>query len=251
MLYRRFGSIYSRLILRKQDEMRRIEATLQAMDKTDEANNHGKYLQSHVVDDKRKNIPGAWPESRANLMDKLEKKALDYAELLLKTHQLKSLGQPSSREYRNVLHFMENDGGQLYEEESGFIYDKEDLVTLRPGREHAWLDGIIERTLQIFRCRLLKFIFCSKDTREKTKDSAIHYYDRTRISVCATMIIMTIILILLIVPIWLLYRFSITGSLATSPDTIAVILVFTLFFSVVLSTFTKAKRHEILAASAG
>lgn len=251
MLYRRFGSIYSRLILRKQDEMRRIEATLQAMDKTDEANNHGKYLKSHVVDDKRKNIPSAWPESRANLMDKLEKKALDYAELLLKTHQLKSLGQPSSREYRNVLHFMENDGGQLYEEESGFIYDKEDLVTLRPGREHAWLDGIIERTLQIFRCRLLKFIFCSKGTREKTEDSAIHYYDRTRISVCATMIIMTIILILLIVPIWLLYRFSITGSLATSPDTIAVILVFTLFFSVVLSTFTKAKRHEILAASAG
>lgn len=65
------------------------------------------------------------------------------------------------------------------------------------------------------------------------------------------MIIMTIILILLIVPIWLLYRFSITGSLATSPDSIAVILVFTLLFSVVLSAFTKAKRHEILAASAG
>lgn len=51
---------------------------------------------------------------------------------------------------------MENDGGQLYEEESGFIYEKEDLVTLRPGREHAWLDGVIERTLQIFRCRLLR-----------------------------------------------------------------------------------------------
>ena len=65
------------------------------------------------------------------------------------------------------------------------------------------------------------------------------------------MIIMTIILILLIVPIWLLYRFSVTGSLASSPDSIAVILVFTLLFSVVLSTFTKAKRHEILAASAG
>lgn len=51
---------------------------------------------------------------------------------------------------------MENDGGQLPEEESGFIYEKEDLVTLRPGREHAWLDGIIERTLHTFRCRLLK-----------------------------------------------------------------------------------------------
>ena len=49
---------------------------------------------------------------------------------------------------------MENDGGQLFEEESGFIYEKEDLITLRPGKEHAWLDGIIERILQAFRCRL-------------------------------------------------------------------------------------------------
>lgn len=49
---------------------------------------------------------------------------------------------------------MENDGGQLFEEESGFIYEKEDLITLRPGREHAWLDGLIERILQVFRCRL-------------------------------------------------------------------------------------------------
>lgn len=51
---------------------------------------------------------------------------------------------------------MENGGGQLTEEESGFIYEKEDLVTLRPGREHAWLDSVIEQTLQIFRCRLLR-----------------------------------------------------------------------------------------------
>ena len=49
---------------------------------------------------------------------------------------------------------MENDGGQLFEEESGFIYEKEDLITLRPGREHAWLDGLIERILRVFRCRL-------------------------------------------------------------------------------------------------
>ncbi len=49
---------------------------------------------------------------------------------------------------------MENDGGQLFEQESDFIYQKEDLITLRPGREHAWLDGMIERILQIFRCRL-------------------------------------------------------------------------------------------------
>ena len=50
---------------------------------------------------------------------------------------------------------MENDGGQLFEEEMEFIYEKEDLVTLRPGREYAWLDGMIERAIQIFRCRII------------------------------------------------------------------------------------------------
>lgn len=78
------------------------------------------------------------------------------AELLLKAQQLKALDRPSNRDYRSVLHFMENDGGQLFEEDMGFIYEKEDLVTLRPGREHAWLDGILERTLKVLRCRLIK-----------------------------------------------------------------------------------------------
>ena len=51
---------------------------------------------------------------------------------------------------------MENDGGQLFEEDMSFIYEKEDLVTLRPGREYAWLDGVLERTLQVLRCRLIR-----------------------------------------------------------------------------------------------
>lgn len=78
MLYRRFGSVFSRLLLRKQDEMGRIEATLQGMDKTDEANEHVEYLMSHTLDRDRESTPNAWPESRTELMNKLEKKALDY-----------------------------------------------------------------------------------------------------------------------------------------------------------------------------
>ena len=80
----------------------------------------------------------------------------DKAELLLKAQQLKALDRPSSRDYQSVLSFMENDGGQLFEEDMAFIYEKEDLVTLRPGREYAWLDGVLERTLKLLRCRLIK-----------------------------------------------------------------------------------------------
>ena len=44
----------------------------------------------------------------------------------------------------------------MYEEEMSWIYDKEDLVSLRPGREHAWLDGMLERLLKVCRCRLVR-----------------------------------------------------------------------------------------------
>lgn len=65
------------------------------------------------------------------------------------------------------------------------------------------------------------------------------------------MIITAMVLTLLVVPIWLLYRFSVQGTIATSPDTVALVVVFTLVFSAALTGFTKAKRHEIVAASAG
>lgn len=90
-----------------------------------------------------------------------------------------------------------------------------------------------------------------QETREKNDDDSIHYYDRNRISSCVTMIITIIVLALLVVPIWLLYKFSIEGTIATSPDTVAVVLVFTLVFSAAITGFTKARRHEIVAASAG
>ena len=51
---------------------------------------------------------------------------------------------------------MEIDGGQLFKKDMEFIYEKEDLVTLRPGREHAWLDGLLERTLKALHCRLIR-----------------------------------------------------------------------------------------------
>ena len=68
-------------------------------------------------------------------MDKMEKKALEYAELLLKAQQVKSLNPPSTRDYGSVLYFMEYGDGQLSKEESEFIYEKDDLVTVRPGKE--------------------------------------------------------------------------------------------------------------------
>lgn len=42
------------------------------------------------------------------------------------------------------------------EDEKAFAYDKEDLITLRPGRDHSFVDGFVERMLKFFHCRLLQ-----------------------------------------------------------------------------------------------
>ena len=81
MVYKRFGSVFSRLLLNKQDDIRGIEDLLLAMDRTDEKKGGAKYLQSRTEDCNRETIPAAWPESRPQLLERLEKKALEYGEL--------------------------------------------------------------------------------------------------------------------------------------------------------------------------
>jgi hypothetical protein len=49
-----------------------------------------------------------------------------------------------------------NNRQPLVPSEQSFIYCKEDLITLRPGREHAWLDCAVERLLRISRCRTIQ-----------------------------------------------------------------------------------------------
>ena len=79
MVYRRFGSVFSRLLLHKQDEISGIEAKLLGMDKTDDTETDRQYLMSRDLDVKRDGIPEAWRgETRPQLLEKLEKKTLEY-----------------------------------------------------------------------------------------------------------------------------------------------------------------------------
>ncbi|KAL8992324.1 MAG: hypothetical protein Q9169_007191 [Polycauliona sp. 2 TL-2023] len=158
MLFKRFGIVFTRLLLHKQDEIRYLEDELRAMDRTDQVRGNILYLLSRHEDAKREDetVPACWSQTRPQIMEKLEKKILEYAELLLKANQLRGLDKPSAREYRSVLNYMENDGGALFEQENAWIYDKGDLVSLRPGREHGWLDRMLERLLLLCQCRLVR-----------------------------------------------------------------------------------------------
>jgi len=64
---------------------------------------------------------------------------------------------------------------------------------------------------------------------------------------------MIMILALLIIPVYVLYHISSTFSstnATTNATCMGILLIATLLFSAALALFTKAKRHELLAAAA-
>jgi hypothetical protein len=83
------------------------------------------------------------------------------------------------------------------------------------------------------------------------EDKFERYYTPSRVAKLTNGILTLVILLLLVVPIYILYHMvHDIGSKKAYMTCIGVLLVFTLAFSSVLSLFTKARRHEILAAAA-
>ncbi|KAL9119124.1 MAG: hypothetical protein Q9187_004320 [Circinaria calcarea] len=153
-IYRRFGFLHARLLLYKQDELRELEDELREMDKRDwKDDSFQNCLRSRGKDDAPKNQHGR--SSRKELLQRIEKKTLEYGELLRQSKELVSWNTPSTRDYTSVVNWL-NTEAPLSEADCGFIKEKQDLITLRPGREHAWLDAFVERILKAFHCRLIQ-----------------------------------------------------------------------------------------------
>ena len=108
------------------------------------------------------------------------------------------------------------------------------------------------RTILLHAPRLSFLTHAPQVTRKKSSNEDIHYFSRPRINFFVTLIITMIILVLLVVPIWVLFYLTIIlDGNNTETICIGVLLISTLIFSSVLSLFTRARRHEILAAAAG
>jgi hypothetical protein len=160
-----------------------------------------------------------------------------------------AFNRPAAKDYRSVQNWIWNKN-PLDEVCQDWIKAREDLITLRPGREHAWLDASIEHLLRWINCKAIRYIFCSAETKDKTAEDEV-YFTRSRIDRFAVSIITIMILVLLVVPTFVLYHLvDSMGSHRTDSICIGTLLVFTLAFSAVLSLFTRARRHEILGAAA-
>ncbi|TVY75979.1 hypothetical protein LSUE1_G005072, partial [Lachnellula suecica] len=266
MIYRRFGFLHARLLLQKQDELRTMEAELDRMDQHDKIHNV-KALQCRIIDESRSQDG----ETRKSLLARMQDTLLTYDELLLKAQQLTAANRPPQRDYNSVANFIRHKK-PLLEGDDDFIYHKEDLITLRPGRESAWLDAAVQRImkLKIFPRSAVKYVFCSKvkpslprpkfktkkyqETAQKTTDDDLFLPTRSRVDRLVNFLILAWVLALLIVPVYALYHvgssFNHANANTSNAICMGILLVATLLFSAALALFTKAKRHELLGASA-
>ncbi|KAH7330214.1 hypothetical protein BKA65DRAFT_565359 [Rhexocercosporidium sp. MPI-PUGE-AT-0058] len=265
MIYRRFGFLHARLLLQKQDELRLMEEQLDLMDRRDVSDNP-KALQCRMedVDLEKQSYPqphsqaqgsktGAEEETRQGLLARMETAILRYDELLLNAQQLTAANRPPRRDYNSVANFVMYKK-PLMQGDDDFIYNREDLITLRPGRESAWLDATVEKVLKLFPRSLVKHLFCSKETALKTTDPDLFFPTKSRVDRLVSFLIMTMVLALLVVPVYALYHVGSSYNEANANRSNAIcmgiLLVATLLFSAALALFTKAKRHELLGAAA-
>ncbi|KAF2199207.1 hypothetical protein GQ43DRAFT_376818, partial [Delitschia confertaspora ATCC 74209] len=121
-------------------------------------------------------------------------------EILMKARNLNTFQRPSRRDYRNIRIWFWNEKPLCYEPEAEYIRRKEDLLTIRHGREWAGFDSLIEDLVR-------------KLPRRFTRLTSV-------------------------------------GNRNNIFDAIWILVVFTLLFSAAMSLLTKARHHELFAASA-
>jgi len=254
--FRGFKYLHVRLLLEKQQEITGLEQELDRLDEADDFDDAptpiGKRrLKNRSFDKRTARDHDDQARPRGEILDDIHKKLLEYDELLLKARDTFGLQQPSNRDYRSIRTWLCNKT-PLVSSEIAFIEEREDIVTLRSGREWSAFDGFIENTL-----RRLDFfgwnkkLFCTPELRAKTTDKHVSYYSASRVESFVGAIITIFVMSLMVIPVWIMCHLTATGDgVVTEYKAVGVWLVFTLLFATILSLLTKARRHELFAASA-
>ena len=233
---RRFGTLHTRLLLYRQDELATLERRLDRLDREDALTEDGlQCLMSRDMDE----------EPRQNLVDQIDVKLKAYDELVLRCQSMIAMRAPAARNFSSLVAWVDNEK-PLCKEEMDFIHQGADFVTLAAEREDGWFDGLVEDCLTAVPCRFTKLLFSSKEQREKTDDKYVHYVSKKRLDVLIRILVMFMAVALLVVPVFILLKVNHGQGYMR----VVVVLLFTGAFSVALSAFTKAKRHEVFAATA-
>ncbi|KAL8804775.1 MAG: hypothetical protein Q9182_002367 [Xanthomendoza sp. 2 TL-2023] len=196
-------------------------------------------LESRRRDDQRPEEP-----SRKSLIAKIDDKLKDYDDLIMRIRRNAAIPRPLDRDYGSLYRWID-DTKPLCREETKFIKYQDDIIPLAEKQEGGWFDGMLEDALSIFPHRVTTFFLSSAAERKKTDDPYVQLYSKYRVDFLARLVLTIVAVVLLMVPTAVLFLVQKHAVLK-----IMLILVFTMLFSAALSLTTKAKRHEMFAASA-
>ncbi|KAL2037595.1 hypothetical protein N7G274_009708 [Stereocaulon virgatum] len=244
LVCRKYGFLRSRVLLYRQDELSKLEKTLIELDELDseESDATRLALMSRKTDEAREEDPRY---SRKTLINKIDDKLKEYDDLVNRIRIYVTLKTPSSRNWNSFAAWMKNEKPLTYEERS-FMEHKDDVVALSEERECGWLDGVVEDTLTWFLPRrFTEVLLKSKEQRLITDDRYTQLISKRRTDIVVRLVLTLVIVALIVGPSAVL--FFVAGH---APFKIIMVLIFTLFFSLAVGAFTKAKRHEMLAATA-
>ncbi|KAH7635317.1 hypothetical protein B0T09DRAFT_370564 [Sordaria sp. MPI-SDFR-AT-0083] len=257
-IFREFRYLQSRTLLHMQDELRALEVQLHRMDQFD-AEHRATVLKTREVDDDRLG-------ARGRLMEEIAEKLKKYGELLTISNNLANIDRPSHFDLQSLESFFKAKEPLVRHER--YLGCQSDLVTLKAGRDDAWLDRRIIQLLVKYNCAPLRFLFANAHTKTHadSKHTPLNLFSIARVHFAKMVILILLMLCLLCLPIIPLYSWTQGGggdkkdgeseeeSTAITGQTLAkmmgLIVSCALAFGVVLSVCTRAKKHEIFGSCA-
>ncbi|KAH8696835.1 hypothetical protein GQ44DRAFT_694624 [Phaeosphaeriaceae sp. PMI808] len=236
LICRKFGFLHNRVLLYRQDELRELEQELlstdKATNKTDEIILKCRTREERLASERR------------DLINKIDEKLVEYNNIVQRTRSFASLQKATQRNYNSVRNWVDNTAPLVQAEASTFYKDR-DFVSIVDAKEGSWFDGRVETGLSKLEGPITRRLFISKRDRNSTANKLVRLYSKKRIDIFSRLIITCLAVVLLMAPVIALFCTKESGYIK-----ILIIFLFTMAFSVALSLCTKAKRHEVFAATA-
>ncbi|KAM7183837.1 hypothetical protein V8F33_013333 [Rhypophila sp. PSN 637] len=226
LMFRRFTTLHSRILLLSQEELCRLESRLTEID---DAERTQLYISSHVHDEN---------EARREVLREIREKLRAYDDDVHRFFRLCCYMAPSYDNIRSFSRWMDSEK-PLIEPETEFLKNEDDFMAPDRDVDESFLEEAVEKFAR-------KYGVGNRREHHRSSDPDLHYYSVQRKQTAVRLVLTFLASTLLLMPTIILYSVTVQDKTAR----LLVIAAFTLIFAVVIATLTRAKRHEIFASTA-
>ncbi|KAF1959968.1 hypothetical protein CC80DRAFT_406147 [Byssothecium circinans] len=235
LIFGRFGTLNTRVLLHLQDQMSILETELNEIDR--------KHSQKNAVDIHNESFRQERDPRRTELLFAIHTLLKQYNKLLIQHSDLCSRGPALKKDVQSLENWLRNTQNAILDEEQAYVKHTHDLVPLVP-KVRTPLRRLLERSS---RFRVWRWWM-----KEPPNDpniiypypETLHYTSDKRIDICIGITITALGMVMLILPLWVL---AVThGTMAR----IGVITGFIASFLALVAFTTVARPFESLAATA-